>query len=178
MRPPRGIHLPRCKPPPPPPPLSVREPWWEATTSIPTCVRRGAGLGRGAGQRGQKRARGGARSRGGARRWGGAGLPLARAGRVSAAEVPCSAAEVPRSAALLPQLAAKLPERVCAAPLPLGSRWREAPLCGAASGPFSCACGAGCGVTAMASGFWRRRTLERCLGEVGKATGRPECFLT
>ncbi|XP_019608794.2 U3 small nucleolar ribonucleoprotein MPP10 [Rhinolophus sinicus] len=30
----------------------------------------------------------------------------------------------------------------------------------------------------MASGFWRRRTLERCLGEVGKATGRPECFLT
>ncbi|XP_037365998.2 U3 small nucleolar ribonucleoprotein protein MPP10 isoform X2 [Talpa occidentalis] len=25
---------------------------------------------------------------------------------------------------------------------------------------------------------WRRRTLERCLSEVGKATGRPECFLT
>ncbi|KAF6273290.1 M-phase phosphoprotein 10 [Rhinolophus ferrumequinum] len=30
----------------------------------------------------------------------------------------------------------------------------------------------------MASGVWRRQTLERCLGEVGKATGRPECFLT
>ncbi|XP_008566769.1 PREDICTED: U3 small nucleolar ribonucleoprotein protein MPP10 [Galeopterus variegatus] len=30
----------------------------------------------------------------------------------------------------------------------------------------------------MAPRFWRRRTLERCLKEVGKATGRPECFLT
>ncbi|XP_045304819.1 U3 small nucleolar ribonucleoprotein protein MPP10 isoform X1 [Leopardus geoffroyi] len=32
--------------------------------------------------------------------------------------------------------------------------------------------------TAMAPRVWRRRTLERCLQEVGKATGRPECFLT
>ncbi|XP_007095932.2 U3 small nucleolar ribonucleoprotein protein MPP10 [Panthera tigris] len=32
--------------------------------------------------------------------------------------------------------------------------------------------------TAMAPRVWRRRTLERCLKEVGKATGRPECFLT
>ncbi|KAL4825032.1 hypothetical protein H8958_012747 [Nasalis larvatus] len=30
----------------------------------------------------------------------------------------------------------------------------------------------------MAPRVWRRRTLERCLAEVGKATGRPECFLT
>uniref|UniRef100_A0A8Q3WKB6 M-phase phosphoprotein 10 n=1 Tax=Homo sapiens TaxID=9606 RepID=A0A8Q3WKB6_HUMAN len=30
----------------------------------------------------------------------------------------------------------------------------------------------------MAPQVWRRRTLERCLTEVGKATGRPECFLT
>ncbi|XP_012331080.1 U3 small nucleolar ribonucleoprotein protein MPP10 [Aotus nancymaae] len=30
----------------------------------------------------------------------------------------------------------------------------------------------------MAPRVWRRRTLERCLTEVGKATGRPECFLT
>uniref|UniRef100_A0A8C8WH81 U3 small nucleolar ribonucleoprotein protein MPP10 n=2 Tax=Panthera leo TaxID=9689 RepID=A0A8C8WH81_PANLE len=30
----------------------------------------------------------------------------------------------------------------------------------------------------MAPRVWRRRTLERCLKEVGKATGRPECFLT
>ncbi|KAL4694175.1 hypothetical protein H8959_013440 [Pygathrix nigripes] len=33
-------------------------------------------------------------------------------------------------------------------------------------------------LTAMAPRVWRRRTLERCLAEVGKATGRPECFLT
>nr|XP_025842189.1 U3 small nucleolar ribonucleoprotein protein MPP10 [Vulpes vulpes] len=32
--------------------------------------------------------------------------------------------------------------------------------------------------TAMAPRVWRRRTLERCLKEVGKATGQPECFLT
>ncbi|VFV44461.1 u3 small nucleolar [Lynx pardinus] len=32
--------------------------------------------------------------------------------------------------------------------------------------------------TAMAPRVWRRRALERCLKEVGKATGRPECFLT
>ncbi|MBZ3877080.1 U3 small nucleolar ribonucleoprotein MPP10 [Sciurus carolinensis] len=30
----------------------------------------------------------------------------------------------------------------------------------------------------MAPRVWRRRTLERCLREVGKATSRPECFLT
>uniref|UniRef100_A0A673ULE8 M-phase phosphoprotein 10 n=1 Tax=Suricata suricatta TaxID=37032 RepID=A0A673ULE8_SURSU len=30
----------------------------------------------------------------------------------------------------------------------------------------------------MAPRVWRRRTLERCLKEVGKATGRPECFLS
>ncbi|XP_065728267.1 U3 small nucleolar ribonucleoprotein protein MPP10 [Phocoena phocoena] len=30
----------------------------------------------------------------------------------------------------------------------------------------------------MAPRVWRRRTLERCLREVGKATDRPECFLT
>ncbi|XP_045416599.1 U3 small nucleolar ribonucleoprotein protein MPP10 [Lemur catta] len=30
----------------------------------------------------------------------------------------------------------------------------------------------------MAPRVWRPRTLERCLKEVGKATGRPECFLT
>uniref|UniRef100_A0A2K6SSZ0 M-phase phosphoprotein 10 n=1 Tax=Saimiri boliviensis boliviensis TaxID=39432 RepID=A0A2K6SSZ0_SAIBB len=30
----------------------------------------------------------------------------------------------------------------------------------------------------MAPRVWRRRTLELCLTEVGKATGRPECFLT
>ncbi|XP_007128876.1 U3 small nucleolar ribonucleoprotein protein MPP10 [Physeter macrocephalus] len=30
----------------------------------------------------------------------------------------------------------------------------------------------------MAPRVWRRRTLERCLREVGKATERPECFLT
>lgn len=30
----------------------------------------------------------------------------------------------------------------------------------------------------MAPPAWRRRTLERCLREVGKATDRPECFLT
>ncbi|XP_012620065.1 U3 small nucleolar ribonucleoprotein MPP10 [Microcebus murinus] len=30
----------------------------------------------------------------------------------------------------------------------------------------------------MAPRVWRRRTLERCLKEVGKATDRPECFLT
>ncbi|XP_046942708.1 U3 small nucleolar ribonucleoprotein protein MPP10 [Lynx rufus] len=30
----------------------------------------------------------------------------------------------------------------------------------------------------MAPRVWRRRALERCLKEVGKATGRPECFLT
>ncbi|CAK7295499.1 U3 small nucleolar ribonucleoprotein protein MPP10 [Vulpes lagopus] len=30
----------------------------------------------------------------------------------------------------------------------------------------------------MAPRVWRRRTLERCLKEVGKATGQPECFLT
>ncbi|XP_007456482.1 PREDICTED: U3 small nucleolar ribonucleoprotein protein MPP10-like [Lipotes vexillifer] len=30
----------------------------------------------------------------------------------------------------------------------------------------------------MVSRVWRRRTLERCLREVGKATDRPECFLT
>ncbi|XP_023363393.1 U3 small nucleolar ribonucleoprotein protein MPP10 [Otolemur garnettii] len=30
----------------------------------------------------------------------------------------------------------------------------------------------------MAPRVWRRRTLERCLREVGQATGRPECFLT
>uniref|UniRef100_A0ABI7X4Z8 U3 small nucleolar ribonucleoprotein protein MPP10 n=1 Tax=Felis catus TaxID=9685 RepID=A0ABI7X4Z8_FELCA len=32
--------------------------------------------------------------------------------------------------------------------------------------------------TVMAPRVWRRRALERCLKEVGKATGRPECFLT
>lgn len=32
--------------------------------------------------------------------------------------------------------------------------------------------------SAMAPRVWRRRTLERCLREVGKATDRPECFLT
>lgn len=101
----------------------------------------------------------------------GLGLPLALAGRVSPEKVP-------DSPALLPERPATSPERVCAAPLSLGSRWRDAPLSGAASGPFSFACGAACGVTAMASGVWRRQTLERCLGEVGKATGRPECFLT
>ena len=31
---------------------------------------------------------------------------------------------------------------------------------------------------AMARPAWRRRTLERCLREVGKATDSPECFLT
>ncbi|XP_027426799.2 U3 small nucleolar ribonucleoprotein protein MPP10 [Zalophus californianus] len=30
----------------------------------------------------------------------------------------------------------------------------------------------------MAPRVWRRRTLERCLKEVDKATGHPECFLT
>ncbi|XP_014937435.3 U3 small nucleolar ribonucleoprotein protein MPP10 [Acinonyx jubatus] len=30
----------------------------------------------------------------------------------------------------------------------------------------------------MAPRVWRRRALERCLKEVGKATGQPECFLT
>ncbi|XP_057580625.1 U3 small nucleolar ribonucleoprotein protein MPP10 [Hippopotamus amphibius kiboko] len=30
----------------------------------------------------------------------------------------------------------------------------------------------------MAPRVWRRRTLERCLREVGKATCRPDCFLT
>ncbi|XP_039073131.1 U3 small nucleolar ribonucleoprotein protein MPP10 [Hyaena hyaena] len=30
----------------------------------------------------------------------------------------------------------------------------------------------------MAPRVWRRQTLERCLKEVGKATGRPECFLS
>nr|XP_020729009.1 U3 small nucleolar ribonucleoprotein protein MPP10 [Odocoileus virginianus texanus] len=30
----------------------------------------------------------------------------------------------------------------------------------------------------MAPPAWRRQTLERCLREVGKATDRPECFLT
>ncbi|KAF5927220.1 U3 small nucleolar ribonucleoprotein protein MPP10 [Diceros bicornis minor] len=30
----------------------------------------------------------------------------------------------------------------------------------------------------MAPRVWRRRTLERCLKEVGKATSQPECFLT
>lgn len=46
-------------------------------------------------------------------------------------------------------------------------------------GPFSCACGAVSRArTAMAPRVWRRRTLERCLKEVGKATGQPECFLT
>ncbi|XP_058913024.1 U3 small nucleolar ribonucleoprotein protein MPP10 isoform X1 [Kogia breviceps] len=30
----------------------------------------------------------------------------------------------------------------------------------------------------MAPRVWRRRTLERCLREVGKATERPECFLS
>ncbi|KAI4535434.1 hypothetical protein MG293_014660 [Ovis ammon polii] len=30
----------------------------------------------------------------------------------------------------------------------------------------------------MARPAWRRRTLERCLKEVGKATDSPECFLT
>uniref|UniRef100_A0A8C6FYB6 U3 small nucleolar ribonucleoprotein protein MPP10 n=1 Tax=Moschus moschiferus TaxID=68415 RepID=A0A8C6FYB6_MOSMO len=30
----------------------------------------------------------------------------------------------------------------------------------------------------MAPPAWRRRTLERCLREVGKATDSPECFLT
>ncbi|XP_019801484.1 U3 small nucleolar ribonucleoprotein protein MPP10 isoform X1 [Tursiops truncatus] len=30
----------------------------------------------------------------------------------------------------------------------------------------------------MAPRVWRRRTLERCLREIGKATDRPECFLT
>ncbi|XP_036734664.1 U3 small nucleolar ribonucleoprotein protein MPP10 [Manis pentadactyla] len=30
----------------------------------------------------------------------------------------------------------------------------------------------------MAPRVWRRRTLNRCLREVGKATGQPECFLT
>ncbi|XP_032247132.1 U3 small nucleolar ribonucleoprotein protein MPP10 [Phoca vitulina] len=30
----------------------------------------------------------------------------------------------------------------------------------------------------MAPRVWRRRTLERCLKEVDKATGQPECFLT
>ncbi|NP_001039782.1 U3 small nucleolar ribonucleoprotein protein MPP10 [Bos taurus] len=30
----------------------------------------------------------------------------------------------------------------------------------------------------MARPAWRRRTLERCLREVGKATDSPECFLT
>ncbi|XP_066210644.1 U3 small nucleolar ribonucleoprotein protein MPP10 [Saccopteryx leptura] len=30
----------------------------------------------------------------------------------------------------------------------------------------------------MAPRVWRRRTLQRCLDEVGKATGRPESFLT
>ncbi|XP_064426092.1 U3 small nucleolar ribonucleoprotein protein MPP10 [Mirounga angustirostris] len=30
----------------------------------------------------------------------------------------------------------------------------------------------------MAPRAWRRRTLERCVKEVGKATGQPECFLT
>ncbi|XP_007520735.2 U3 small nucleolar ribonucleoprotein protein MPP10 [Erinaceus europaeus] len=30
----------------------------------------------------------------------------------------------------------------------------------------------------MAPQVWRRKTLERCLREVGKATERPECFLT
>ncbi|XP_043410784.1 U3 small nucleolar ribonucleoprotein protein MPP10 isoform X2 [Prionailurus bengalensis] len=32
--------------------------------------------------------------------------------------------------------------------------------------------------TAMVPRVWRRRALERCLKEVDKATGRPECFLT
>ncbi|XP_052515855.1 U3 small nucleolar ribonucleoprotein protein MPP10-like [Budorcas taxicolor] len=32
--------------------------------------------------------------------------------------------------------------------------------------------------SAMARPAWRRRTLERCLREVGKATDSPECFLT
>uniref|UniRef100_A0A8C0XS86 U3 small nucleolar ribonucleoprotein protein MPP10 n=2 Tax=Castor canadensis TaxID=51338 RepID=A0A8C0XS86_CASCN len=32
--------------------------------------------------------------------------------------------------------------------------------------------------TAMSQPVWRRRTLERCLREIGKATSRPECFLT
>ncbi|KAJ1069669.1 PREDICTED: U3 small nucleolar ribonucleoprotein protein MPP10 [Capra hircus] len=32
--------------------------------------------------------------------------------------------------------------------------------------------------SAMARPAWRRRTLERCLKEVGKATDSPECFLT
>ncbi|XP_054417864.1 U3 small nucleolar ribonucleoprotein protein MPP10 [Pteronotus mesoamericanus] len=30
----------------------------------------------------------------------------------------------------------------------------------------------------MAPPVWRQRTLKRCLDEVGKNTGRPECFLT
>ncbi|XP_008056820.1 U3 small nucleolar ribonucleoprotein protein MPP10 [Carlito syrichta] len=30
----------------------------------------------------------------------------------------------------------------------------------------------------MAPRVWRRQTLKRCLREVSKATGRPECFLT
>lgn len=30
----------------------------------------------------------------------------------------------------------------------------------------------------MAPRVWRQRTLKRCLDEVGKNTGRPECFLT
>ncbi|XP_008685791.1 U3 small nucleolar ribonucleoprotein protein MPP10 [Ursus maritimus] len=30
----------------------------------------------------------------------------------------------------------------------------------------------------MAPRVWRRRTVERCLKEVDKATGQPECFLT
>ncbi|XP_045680917.1 U3 small nucleolar ribonucleoprotein protein MPP10 [Phyllostomus hastatus] len=30
----------------------------------------------------------------------------------------------------------------------------------------------------MAQRVWRQRTLKRCLDEVGKNTGRPECFLT
>ncbi|XP_037688792.1 U3 small nucleolar ribonucleoprotein protein MPP10 [Choloepus didactylus] len=30
----------------------------------------------------------------------------------------------------------------------------------------------------MASRVWRRRILDRCVKEVGKATGQPECFLT
>lgn len=94
------------------------------------------------------------------------------------ASLPNTLATLPGPLVTLPGSGSTLPERVCAAPLQLGSRRREAPLCGAASGAFSFACDAECGAAAMATPAWRRRTLERCLGEVGKATGRPECFLT
>lgn len=69
-----------------------------------------------------------------------------------------------------------------AEPSPHGPRVHGAHLRGAASGSSSSACGAGLSVcraaAAMAPRIWRRRALERCLGAVRKATGRPESFLT